>query len=585
MTDSSASDLGHPLAAYADHFAPRHAAHASDYFDTLVSLSGVDELENARLVGELRELERAASSYRSARNARVAALVIGALLALGATVVALTVQHRALLLLVPAVLVSAVLATKVRADLARVNALLGDAECERDARRDMAWKQTEPLNRLHSWGVARLLLERTFPDMRLDPYVTASRVADLQTAYGFDPQLGDATSVTVAQSGSFRDNPFVAVRFLRHWMGSRAYNGSLHIQWTEQVRTSEGQWVTQSRSETLTASVTKPFPEYDEHVAFVYGHESVPGLSFSRTSTWLSGRNESRFADWRKDRKVKKVERLARRDLVTGRGQLTVMANREFEALFHAVDRTNEIDFRLLFTPLAQQEMVSLLNDRQFGYGDDFGFTKRGSLNILEPAHLLRAGLEDNPRLFWRYDVADARRRFLSFHADYFKALYFSLAPLLAIPLYRERRTIPMALAGVPSSSWWEHERVANTFGEAAFHHSASVTRNVLKTSAVQVNPSVHAVDVTAYGYQGFSRVDHVSVRGGDGNLHSVPVPWTEYLGVHRTRRMLVGAAADPQAAGPADHQLARNWDDAVRQYGADPAAAIGRDSLVGVLL
>lgn len=92
--------------------------------------------------------------------------------------------------------------------------------------------------------------------------------------------------------------------------------------------------------------------------------------------------------DWRIGRAVKQLESKSR-DLDHG-GGFTVMANREFDALFAATDRDHEVQFRLLFTPLAQQEMLKLLRDKTDGYGDDFGFTKRGMVNFVMPDHMAR---------------------------------------------------------------------------------------------------------------------------------------------------------------------------------------------------
>jgi hypothetical protein len=326
-------------------------------------------------------------------------------------------------------------------------------------------------------------------------------------------------------------------------MGTQTYHGSLVIHWTERVRNADGRWVSVHRSQTLTASVVKPCPVFQEGTALIYGHEAASALSFSRTPSTLSGLGDGLIADFLTNRKINKIERQARRGIRTGESQFTVMSNHEFEALFSATDRDDEIAFRLLFTPLAQQEMVNLLDDRTAGFGDDFSFTKRGALNIVEPQHLNGTRLDGDPRLFHSLELAQARRTFQDFHEEYFRSLYFSLAPLLTIPLYREKRSVPGPddWSSAPESCEWEHEAMANLIGEKAFKHPESITRNVLKTTATKVAPSVHAVDVTAYGYGGIGRVDYVSVPGGDGRVHAVPVHWTEYYAVQACRRMLIG--------------------------------------------
>ena len=42
------------------------------------------------------------------------------------------------------------------------------------------------------------------------------------------------------------------------------------------------------------------------------------------------------------------------------------------------------------------------------------------------------------------------------------------------------------------------------------------------------------SIKVKASSYAGESRVDFIPVFGGDGRLHSVPVPWTQYIPVSK---------------------------------------------------
>jgi hypothetical protein len=146
--------------------------------------------------------------------------------------------------------------------------------------------------------------------------------------------------------------------------------------------------MTVQKSQTLTASVTKPFPMYAIESQLIYGHEAAPNLSFTRTPSKLSGLDKGSLNDWRKQRAVKGVERKASRAIRKGTSNLTLMANREFESLFKAIDRNHEVEFRLLFSPLAQQEMVKLMNDGSTGYGDDFNFFKFGKVNFISASHL-----------------------------------------------------------------------------------------------------------------------------------------------------------------------------------------------------
>ena len=64
----------------------------------------------------------------------------------------------------------------------------------------------------------------------------------------------------------------------------------------------------------------------------------------------------------------------------------TAMTNDKFDVLFGATDRTNETEFRLLFTPLAQNSMINLIENAK-PYGDDFYFVKENLslIHISEP--------------------------------------------------------------------------------------------------------------------------------------------------------------------------------------------------------
>lgn len=577
-------DVEEPLQAYTSFFRERHARHVSEHFEDLVRASKVDEQANIKTVGELRaaqeELSRQSSKRMWLRVARVATIAAMA----GGVFVAFDRQGWASLLLLPALAAVFLVFTKINPAVTALNREVEDLEKRGEALSTQAWEQMEPLNVLHEWGTAQRLFSKTFPLVRFDPYFSDGRLGDLMQNFGLPSDTHQGRSVLYAQSGSINGNPFVLSRFLEHWIGTKTYFGSLTIYWTEQVRNSEGRWETVQRSQTLTASVTKPFPEYGTRTTLFYGHEAAPNLSFSRRPSKLSGLEDGALNDWRKERAAKKVERRARHDVKTGEGNLTAMSNREFEALFGALDRDDEIAFRLLFTPLAQQQVTLLLNDRAAGYGDDFSFVKQRRINLIEPGHMREMAIDGDPRKFRALELAESRRSFQAFHESYFRALYFAFAPLLAIPLYRDGRSLPTTSED-PQPCPWEHEAMANYIGGDRFKHPDSATLNLLKTTKREGQGTAAAVSVTAYGYEGIPRLDHVRMAGGDGNIHAVPVHWTEYIPVERTSGMLVGVAADPsQPVAPERPTLERgdDWTEAARRFGVDPQNFILRGQVLG---
>jgi len=56
-----------------------------------------------------------------------------------------------------------------------------------------------------------------------------------------------------------------------------------------------------------------------------------------------------------------------------------------------------------------------------------------------------------------------------------------------------------------------------------------------LKTSLVEKNEKQDTILVTGHSFFGVNQVDYVSVLGGDGRFHDVPVPWVEYCPTSKT--------------------------------------------------
>ncbi|PIC01465.1 hypothetical protein CSW60_08195 [Caulobacter sp. X] len=546
--------------------------------------SGVDEALNAKTAREIRDLEKRAktsgATVRWWKRLRIAGFG-----AIAATLYLAYSQHPAWLAGAAALLVGILfwLNPVIKTASDRADSL-AKARAEKEAE---AWRQMATLNSLFDWDIFAKLVSKTVPKIELDPYFTNARLTNLHQSYGWSDAFNQGRSVMFAHTGLVSGNPFIMAQTLRHWIGAKTYSGSLTIHWTEVVRDSNGRTNSVSRSQTLRASVTKPFPEYQTESILIYGNQAAPDLSFSRQPSSLSGLDDGLINNWRKSQAIKKLEAKARK-LAAGSG-FTPMANREFDALFAAGDRDHEVQFRMLFTPLAQQEIVKILKDKAIGFGDNFTFKKIRKINVVEPAHLVGADISAAPEMFRFYDLAVARARFNDYHNALFKAFYFAFAPILAIPLYQQHRPAEDIYAGViQGSCFWEHEAIANYMGERCFAHPDCITRNVLKTVSQESQNGAQRVNVTAYGYRGDDRVDYISMRGDDGRTHEVPVHWVDYIPVNRTSELLVchetpaSTLATSEEASP---QPQSSWRGHFAQHGVSPENAIARRSLFAALI
>ncbi len=562
-----AEDVYEPLPLYRDVFREKFRENAEAFFAELVTKSGVDAAANAVVVRDVNAI--------AAQLAKAEASRAGWGWAIGLTIAALIALAVAFF----------VVASDGGEDAAGTLALIGGGAVallpllfgvfipkrrhydevakaiqERlEKRKAVAWAQMAPLNALFDWSDAARIIERTVPRLSFDPYFTQGRLSELHDLFGWSDEFNDGKSVLGAQSGEINGNPFVFGRLLQMNWGVKTYSGSREVSWTETERDADGKLRTVRRYQTLTAYVSKPIPEYSQDVLLIYGNDAAPKLTFTRTPSGLSDASDGFFGRMRMKSQVKSLERFSRN--LDDQYGYTIMGNREFEALFETRDRSDEVEYRLLFTPLAQKQMLALLRDKSVGYGDDFSFIKAHKINVVRAHHLADADLDTDPAKFADFDFESVKSKFLSFCENYFKATYFALAPLLSIPLYQQTRTheeIWKGVVGPRPASFWEHEAIANYHGDASFRHPQSVTRNILKTRLVRREGGESTVAVTAYGFRGEGRTDYVSVYGGDGDWHDVAVDWTEYLPVERTSEMCLsegdgatdGFRARAQASG-----------------------------------
>jgi hypothetical protein len=392
-----------------------------------------------------------------------------------------------------------------------------------------AWEQMAPLNRLYDWDVLTRMMTKTVPRLEFDPYFTTQRLADLKEVYDWDESFNDERSVLYAHSGLINGNPFVICRTRKMEWGARVYTGTKTIYWEEEELDDEGNLRTQEYSQVLEATVTAQYPEYYEKTRLIYGNTAAPDLIFNRRQSDLASK-EGTFSY-----KVEKhALRKKARDL---RGSdFAMMTNEEFEVAFNTSDRNSNQQFALLFTPLAQESMLKLLKNRTAGYGDDFDFLKHKMINTIIPDHLQTLDLETNPKQYHNFDYDKAQQDFYTINAQYFRAIYFSLAPLLCIPMYQQIRSHEDIYGQKKKkkkqrrSAYWEHEALANFWGEDRFKHPDCVTQCILKTEQYRSGKDTSIIVVSAHGYSVVTQLTYVEVWGDDGNCHDVPVYWDEYL-------------------------------------------------------
>lgn len=390
-----------------------------------------------------------------------------------------------------------------------------------------AWQQMVPLNNLYDWDVLTRMMTKTVPRLEFDPYFTTQRLADLKATYGWSDSFNAGRSVVYSHSGLINGNPFVICRTRKMEMGTKTYYGEKTIHWTTEETDSDGKTRTVHHSETLVASVTAPYPEYFEKTRLIYGNTAAPDLIFYRKQSGLADSEGSLKFKMKRHSLRKKSRDLSNADFA-------MMTNEEFEVVFDTSNRNNNQQYALLFTPLAQESMMNLLKDDKVGFGDDFDFGKQRMINVIFSKHMQSLNLDMNPQQYKGFDYDKAEADFYAINSRYFRAIYFCFAPLLCVPMYQQIRPQEDIYGRnmQQHSSFWEHEALANFWGQGRFKHPSCVTNCILKTEQLQTIGDNSTIKVNAYGYRTEQHLEYVSKWGGDGNLHHVPVYWDEYLPV-----------------------------------------------------
>ena len=547
-----------PLEEYEKKLKAAHSGNTEAFFKELEEKSKVNVEENRAAVVQYKAQQETADAIKKKagllKGLRILAIVLLILAVLAA--VAMFVLEEILpgigLLALSGGLLAVVLAV-LTPRIKNLDQLYMKEQEAADQLLNSCWQQMAPLNQLfQAWdGIA--ILEKTIPQFEFHPNFPVRQEKDMVDNYNFIPCADEEQSVVDVLSGTYNLNPFLFERRLVHTMGTETYHGYKTIHWTESYRDSKGNRRTRHRSQTLHATVTKPKPFYHTETKLHYGAQAGPDLTFSRENRHLEDKSE-RAIDAMVRKGEKKLQKKAEQALENSQ-HFMGMTNTEFDVLFDALDRDHEVQFRLLFTPLAQTNMVDLLRS-ETGYGDDFDFYKKRRMNTIVSEHGQNRNLLLSPDAFHSYDYDQIRSKFQAGQEEYFKAIYFDFAPLLAVPVYQERpvqslQPLPENYQQYPNQ---EYEVLANALDPQHLAHPQSRTKAILKAKYHSSNGNTDTVGITAYSYDALDRVDYVRVHGGDGRMHSVAVHWKEYLPLKTHKEIYIGT--DSQNANVHKHGL-----------------------------
>ncbi len=552
-------ELYSPVSSYQSIYKQAHSENVSNLFKEMVEISKIDITANRNTNKEIAKNNGKTTDnnklIRKQKNLKAFAVVLIIVSALAITISALQMSSSynidinigVIILAIAFIVLSIFLIRKAKDKLNKLRNIKDKLLEISKKLHSEAEEQMRPLNQLLLKNYNAELFTQTIPLVEFDEAFDSKRLDYMIRKFGFNASAHEQNmeqSTLFVQSGEIKGNPFFIRENLQHTMGTKRYEGSLTIRWTTTEKDSEGNRRTVRHSETLYADVVKPCPFYSTSSHLVYGNEVGDRLSFSRKPSYIH-----ELKDREIEREIKKksneLQKLSEKSTKKG-GTFTALANNEFDSLFYAKDRDDEAQFRLLFTPLAQQELIKIIKDKEAGFGDDFSFYKQKMINYIYPDHLKNSGLNVPANYFIGIDYDKVENKFNDYHNGYFKHMFFAFAPLFAIPLYTQHQTQEYLYKDLYDSfvSFYQHEMAANNLDLNKICPSDSVTNNIIKSTLAGSQDNVDRLNIHAWGYKTIKRTDYVSKHGGDGHWHNVPVHWTEYIMVDKNSTIEVKVAS-----------------------------------------
>lgn len=395
---------------------------------------------------------------------------------------------------------------------------------------DACYADMAGLNALLDDDMPCQVMEKATPIIDLDKNFSPERYSYMHQAFGMNEEVDPDTSVLGVLSGQIQGNPFVLEKVFRHQVQDKVYEGTLTITWTTTHRDSKGNTYTETHTQTLHAQSTHPAPAYWDETRLIYGSEAAPHLHFSRSPSGMSGKSEKEIDKFVKKR-AKELDK-KEQDAIKKGQTFTKLGNDEFDALFGADDRDHEVEYRLLFTPLAQRNMVELIKQPE-PYGDDFMMVKDAMLTSVCSRHSQHFDYYAGPDYFQHYDFEAGKKKFVSYCDDFIRGLFFDLAPILSIPLYQIHKPHDYIYNDDYRTNLtsFEHEAMINKMNRHLFMPEGADPDLplILKEANAHKISGTDEVNVLSRSYHTTPMVDYIPVLGGDGRWHDVPVHWVQY--------------------------------------------------------
>jgi hypothetical protein len=236
------------------------------------------------------------------------------------------------------------------------------------------------------------------------------------------------------------------------------------------------------RAQTITVSYTHPAPLFTQNNTVYFLSDSASDLNFSANKSFFHKNKNPN------------------------------MENSAFDKVFN-VNRDNETQFRLLFTILAQENIVKLY-DKFPGYS----FEKIKKLNVVKNTKNINQNINTNPNNFMHYDYEIFFQQLQEKSNTIFQTIYFLISPILCIPVYQHfsSKVIP-SIKKCPEISNEQIQAVLqNYFNKENIVNNRATTDFIICSKISSFNKGVTVAEINTNSFVGINKtaiVQNTAVR------------------------------------------------------------------------
>lgn len=540
-----------PLKYYKTEVAKNFLDKLTDNFENLLRKSGIDIEANKKSVSDYNEISKVKvkneKKLKWAERFYILFFYIFIFLMIYEIGIIRTIKNlydlnkniqdpilRALLIGIGAVVLGILNFKYIRGKKKQLNKSIKEIETELVLKKEECYSQVNPLLSLFESNTANKIVTEIIPTLVLDKNFKIERYADLVENFEMPTKLQNNFSTKDIISGEILGNPFIIIKSLCNRVIDQKYTGSLTVSWEETYRDSNGERKTRTVSQTLHASIIKPKQIFEDKIDLIYGNDAAEHLHFSREPKFIHEFSEKKLAKYVK-KSEKELKKKTENAIKTGQTFLE-MGNSEFDVLFGALNRDNEVEFRVLFTPIAQRNILEVLKDKDFG--DDFAFRKINKLNNVSNQNDWILNIDKSYYEDFSYEII--KEKYYDINKRYLNNFYRLFLPILAIPVYHQHKAQKYIYQEKYNYNYnpYTSEAAANLLGAELFSHEESNTPSILKTKTLRVEGDADLIEVISQSYKAVERTEYVPMRAGDGRVYNVPVNWIDYVPLAAKGRM-----------------------------------------------